>query len=103
MDTVGSSVSGYLPILEDLPPANDDGVGGMHMYMPWWLYKEQKAGKMPFARGYHIELGGGRGMPGAGILGGSHTHSRAAATARSSSATCARCTAPTSTSPDAAR
>ena len=31
MDTVGSSVSGYLPILEDLPPANEDGVGGMHM------------------------------------------------------------------------
>ena len=72
MDTVGSAVSGFLPILEDLPPANDDGVGGMHMYMPWWLYKEQKAGKMPFARGYHIELGGGRGMPGAGIFGGSH-------------------------------
>jgi choline dehydrogenase-like flavoprotein len=72
MDTVGSSVSGYLPILEDLPPSNDDGVGGMHMYMPWWLYQQQKAGKMPFSRGYHIELGGGRGMPGAGILGGSH-------------------------------
>ncbi|HTS62533.1 MAG TPA: GMC family oxidoreductase [Candidatus Acidoferrales bacterium] len=72
MDTVGSSVSGYLPILEDLPPANDDGVGGMHLYMPWWLYQEQKAGKLPFARGYHIEIGGGRGMPGTGILGGSH-------------------------------
>jgi choline dehydrogenase-like flavoprotein len=72
MDTVGSSVNGYLPLLEDLPPANDDGVGGMHLYMPWWLYKEQHAGKMPFARGYHIEIGGGRGMPGAGILGGSH-------------------------------
>ena len=72
MDTVGSSVSGYLPILEDLPPANDDGVGGMHMYMPWWLYQQQKAGKMPFSRGYHIEIGGGRGMPGAGIFGGSH-------------------------------
>ena len=73
MDTVGSSVSGYLPILEDLPPSNDDGVGGMHMYMPWWLYQQQKAGQMPFSRGYHIELGGGRGMPGAGIFGGSHT------------------------------
>jgi choline dehydrogenase-like flavoprotein len=42
------------------------------MYMPWWLYQQQKAGKMPFSRGYHIELGGGRGMPGAGIFGGSH-------------------------------
>jgi choline dehydrogenase-like flavoprotein len=70
MDTVGSAVGGYLPILEDLPPQNEDGVGGMHMYMPWWLYKEQKAGKMPFARGYHIELGGGRNQPGAGALGG---------------------------------
>ena len=72
MDTVGSSVGGYLPILQDLPPFNEDGVGGMHMYMPWWLYKEQKAEKMPFARGYHIEIGGGRGMPEAGVLSGSH-------------------------------
>lgn len=60
---MGSDVGGYLPILEDLPPANEDGVGGMHMYMPWWLYQQQKAGKMPFARGYHIEFGGGRGLP----------------------------------------
>jgi choline dehydrogenase-like flavoprotein len=68
MDTVGSHVSGFLPILQDLPPRNEDGVGGMHLYMPWWLYKEQKAGKLPFARGYHIEIGGGRQMPGAGAL-----------------------------------
>jgi choline dehydrogenase-like flavoprotein len=74
MDTVGSGVSGYLPILEDLPPQNEDGVGGMHLYMPWWLYQEQKAGKMPFARGYHIEIGGGRNMPGATAFAGSqHT------------------------------
>ena len=71
MDTVGSPVGGYLPILEDLPPENEDGVGGMHLYMPWWHYKEQKAGKMPFARGYHIEFGGGRGQPGAGDFDGS--------------------------------
>ena len=70
MDTVGSSVSGHVPLLEDLPPRNEDGVGGMHFYMPWWNYKEQKANKMPFARGYHIEIGGGRGQPGAGVLGG---------------------------------
>jgi choline dehydrogenase-like flavoprotein len=68
MDTVGSSVSGYLPILQDLPAHNEDGVGGMHLYMPWWLYKEQKAGKLPFARGYHIELGGGRRQPGVGFM-----------------------------------
>ena len=70
MDTVGSAVSGFLPIMQDLPPANEDGVGGMHLYMPWWLYKEQKAGKMPFARGYHIEIGGGRTQPGNGIMNG---------------------------------
>ena len=70
MDTVGSDVGGYLPILQDLPPFNEDGVGGMHLYMPWWLYKEQKAGKLPFARGYHIEIGGGRSQPDAGIFGG---------------------------------
>ncbi|HXE05386.1 MAG TPA: GMC family oxidoreductase [Bryobacteraceae bacterium] len=71
MDTVGSAVGGFLPILQDLPPENEDGVGGMHMYMPWWLYKEQKANKMPFARGYHIEIGGGRGLPESGVLSGS--------------------------------
>jgi len=70
MDTVGSAVSGFLPILQDLPPQNEDGVGGMHLYMPWWFYKEQAANKMPFARGYHIEIGGGRNIPNAGTLGG---------------------------------
>ena len=74
MDTVGSDVSGFLPILQDLPPFNEDGIGGMHMYMPWWLYKEQKAGKLPFARGYHIEIGGGRGLPDAGIFEGSERY-----------------------------
>ncbi|HMF76879.1 MAG TPA: GMC family oxidoreductase [Bryobacteraceae bacterium] len=68
MDTVGSAVGGYLPIMQDLPSHNEDGVGGMHLYMPWWLYKEQKAGKLDFARGYHIELGGGRRLPGAGAM-----------------------------------
>jgi choline dehydrogenase-like flavoprotein len=68
MDTVGSAVGGYLPIMQDLPAQNEDGVGGMHLYMPWWLYKEQKANKLDFARGYHIELGGGRRLPGAGAM-----------------------------------
>jgi choline dehydrogenase-like flavoprotein len=60
MDTVGSDLSGHIPALEDCPPHNEDGVSGMHMYMPWWLYQEQVAGKLGFARGYHIEFGGGR-------------------------------------------
>jgi choline dehydrogenase-like flavoprotein len=79
MDTVGSDVQGQVPLLEDLPPHNEDGAGGLHMYTPWWLYKD--AAKLGFARGYHIEFGGGRGMPGmstgAGLewlTGGSYGH-----------------------------
>ena len=65
MDTVGADgSSGFLPILMDLPPHNCDGVGGMHLYMPWWNYQKQAKNQMPFARGYHIEFGGGHGMPG---------------------------------------
>ena len=71
MDTVGTEVSGFLPILMDLPPHNEDGVGGMHLYMPWWNYQKQLRNELPFARGYHIEFGGGRRMPGAGVLSGS--------------------------------
>jgi choline dehydrogenase-like flavoprotein len=62
MDTVGSSVVGQVPLLEDLPPHNEDGASGLHMYTPWWRYNN--GGKLGFARGYHIEFGGGRGMPG---------------------------------------
>lgn len=63
MDTVGSDMRGQIPALENLPPHNDDGAGGSHFYSPWWLYGDQKAGKMDFARGYHIEIGGTRSMP----------------------------------------
>jgi choline dehydrogenase-like flavoprotein len=66
MDTTGANMTGQIPALENLPPHNDDGAGSLHMYAPWWLYKEQQAGKLNFARGYHIEFGGSRGMPGAG-------------------------------------
>ena len=61
-DTVGSSGSGYFPQLENMPPHNHDGVGGMHLYMPWWKFDR----KNDFLRGYHIEIGGGRTMPGVG-------------------------------------
>ena len=64
MDTVGARLGGEIPALENLPPHNEAGAGGDHLYAPWWLYKQQKAGKLDFARGYHIELGGSRGMPG---------------------------------------
>ena len=65
---------GFFPVLMDLPPHNGDGVGGMHLYMPWWNYQKQFKNQIPFARGYHIEFGGGRHMPGAGELGGSERY-----------------------------
>jgi choline dehydrogenase-like flavoprotein len=70
MDTVGSSVSGQVPLLENLPPLNEDAADGHQLYTPWWLYQEQHAGKLDFARGYHIEFGGGRRMPGFGTAEG---------------------------------
>jgi choline dehydrogenase-like flavoprotein len=66
MDTVGSSMQGQIPLLENLPPLNEDGADGHALYVPWWLYPEQRAGKLGFARGYHIEFGGGKRMPGLG-------------------------------------
>jgi choline dehydrogenase-like flavoprotein len=65
MDTVGARLAGHVPILENLPPHNEDGAGGGHFYAPWWLYKENN-NKLDFARGYHIEMGGSRDMPGGG-------------------------------------
>jgi choline dehydrogenase-like flavoprotein len=70
MDTVGARLSGQIPALENLPPHNEDGAGGGHVYVPWWLYQEQHAGKLGFARGYHIEFGSGRQMPGVGTMSG---------------------------------
>jgi choline dehydrogenase-like flavoprotein len=68
MDSTGTSVSGFIPKLMDGIPHNEDGVGGMHLYMPWWLDNK----KLDFPRGYHIEIGGGRRMPNAGFGGGIH-------------------------------
>jgi choline dehydrogenase-like flavoprotein len=68
MDTVGAGVSGQIPTLESMPPHNADGASAMHLYMPWWLYREQARGALDFARGYHIEFGGGRRMPGGGTF-----------------------------------
>jgi choline dehydrogenase-like flavoprotein len=62
MDTVGSDGGGYFESLEKMPPHNHDGVGGMHLYLPWWKFDR----KNDFLRGYHTEFGGGRGMPGVG-------------------------------------
>jgi choline dehydrogenase-like flavoprotein len=63
-DSVGSDGVGYFPQMEQIPPHNHDGVGGMHVYVPWWKYDR----KNDFARGYHIEIWGGRHMPGVGMF-----------------------------------
>jgi choline dehydrogenase-like flavoprotein len=70
MDTVGADLSGQIPLLESLPPLNEDAADGHQLYVPWWLYQEQHAGKLGFARGYHIEFGGGKRMPDAGTAAG---------------------------------
>lgn len=62
-DTVGTRLSGHIPALEGLPHYNSDGYG-VHMYIPWWLWEKQK--EIGFPRGYHVELGGGFGMPAIG-------------------------------------
>jgi choline dehydrogenase-like flavoprotein len=63
-DSVGSNGGGYVPEMATIPPHNHDGVGGMHMYIPWWKYDR----KNDFPRGYHIEISGGREMPSAGMF-----------------------------------
>jgi choline dehydrogenase-like flavoprotein len=67
-DTTGASAGGHIPAMVDHVPHNEDGVGGMHVYMPWWLDNK----KLDFPRGYHIEVGGGLGPPSYGFMGGIH-------------------------------
>ena len=69
-DTTGSDVGGFIPAMADHVPHNEDGVGGMHVYMPWWLDNA----KLDFPRGYHIEVWGGLSAPGAGFMGGIHRY-----------------------------
>ena len=61
-DSTGASRMGYLPQLLNRKRYNEDGVGGMHVYTPWWLDNR----KLDFPRGYHIEVWGGLHMPGYG-------------------------------------
>ena len=58
-DSTGASRSAIIPTLFDRKRYNEDGVSGMHVYTPWWLDNK----KLDFPRGYHIEYGGGMGMP----------------------------------------
>lgn len=65
-DNTGFSMGARIPALVGMPRHNADGMGGAHLYMPWWLWDK----KTDFPRGYHIELGGGYGMPGVGSFTG---------------------------------
>ena len=69
-DTTGTDVAGFIPALVDNVPHNEDGVGGMHVFVPWWLDNQA----LDFPRGYHIEVWGGRGMPGYGFMGSIHRY-----------------------------
>jgi len=68
MDSVGSTLGGQVPALESLPPHNEDGAGGAHVYAPWWLHPDQAAAKLDFPRGYYIGMGPSRPMPAAGTF-----------------------------------
>ena len=62
-DSTGAGRSGIIPEMMDRKRYNEDGVGSNHIYSPWWLDNK----KLDFARGYHIEYGGGLGMPSYGF------------------------------------
>jgi choline dehydrogenase-like flavoprotein len=62
-DSTGAAMGGVLPQLFDRKKYNEDGVGGLHVYSPWWLDNK----KLDFPRGYHIEYWGGMGMPSYGF------------------------------------
>jgi choline dehydrogenase-like flavoprotein len=69
-DSTGTSVRGFIPRMMNSVPHNEDGASGAHLYMPWWLDNRT----LDFPRGYHIEIGGGRRMPGFGTFGGIHQY-----------------------------
>ncbi|MEX2564949.1 MAG: GMC family oxidoreductase [Cyclobacteriaceae bacterium] len=68
-DSTGADRMGIMPDLMDRDRYNEDGVGGLHVYTPWWLNDKN----LDFARGYHIEYWGGMSMPSYGFGGGMDT------------------------------
>lgn len=64
-DSTGVALGGIHPELLDRKRYNEDGVGSVHIYSPWWV-DNKKAG-LDFPRGYHIEYWGGMGMPAYGF------------------------------------
>lgn len=63
-DSTGASRAGFIPgLMNRKLNYNEDGVGGMHVYSPWWGDNT----KLDFPRGYHIEVWGGLGQPNYGF------------------------------------
>ncbi|HJO10537.1 MAG: GMC family oxidoreductase [Gammaproteobacteria bacterium] len=62
-DSTGASRAAFIPDLMERDIYNEDGVSGMHVYTPWWLENSN----LDFPRGYHLEIGGGMGMPSYGF------------------------------------
>ncbi|MBX9783919.1 MAG: GMC family oxidoreductase [Chitinophagaceae bacterium] len=69
-DSTGAAMGGVLPQLFGRKKYNEDGVGGAHIYSPWWLDNK----KLDFPRGYHIEYWGGMGQPAYGFGWDIHTY-----------------------------
>ncbi|MBO0322190.1 GMC family oxidoreductase [Muricauda sp. CAU 1633] len=63
-DSTGTGRASFVPDLMNRKPSyNEDGVGGMHIYTPWWLDNKN----LDFPRGYHLEIWGGMKMPAYGF------------------------------------
>ncbi len=63
-DSTGASQAAFVPALMDRDVTyNEDGVGGMHVYSPWW----GDHAKLDFPRGYHVEVWGGMQRPSYGF------------------------------------
>ena len=53
----------------DRPRYNEDGHTANHLFIPWWGHQAHADGELDFPRGYHFELGGRFGEPGAYVSG----------------------------------
>ena len=69
MDSTGAGLSALVPALMDRPRYNEDGHTANHLFIPWWGHQAHANGELDFPRGYHFEIGGRFGEPGAYVSG----------------------------------
>lgn len=69
-DSVGYGLTAQIESQRGMPKYNSDGIGGMHVYIPWWEWDKPNK---TFPRGYHVEIGGGFSIPGVGSFHGACT------------------------------